>query len=350
MEKKKIAPTLKRKVTLADIALECGISKMSVSLALRKRHGVSEATRALVERKAKELGYRPDPELAALHRYRHNAATPHIQASLAWLDTSLRPAERPQRKEFELYWQGAKENAHQLGYRLERFNLADTPIQRIHTILTTRNIRGIILPPLHSEQASGLEAFDWSDFAVIRLGQTIPSPKTHYVASAQMKNTVMAFQQARQRGYQRIGYVGSRNDSRFFSAGYLWAQNAVPQTQRLPMLEIDPPIESRSKREALKSWLREHRPDAIITDKGALLPQLQNLGYRIPEDIGLATTSVHDTPIDAGIDQRPYEIGRTAIRLIASLIAEGSYGIPEYGDEMLVEGRWVDGSMLPSRP
>ena len=69
-----------------------------------------------------------------------------------------------------------------------------------------------------------------------------------------------------------------------------------------------------------------------------ILDMLENLGYRIPGDIGLATPSIHDTPIDAGIDQRPYEIGRTAIRILTALIAERSFGIPDCRSETLIEG------------
>lgn len=329
--------------------MECGISKMSVSLALRKKHGVSEKTRRRVEEKAKELGYHPDPELAALHRYRHNAKEKNIQATLAWFNTGPQSHPFRQNKEFDLYWEGAYANARQRGYRLEAFNLEKISAQRLKTILTTRNIRGILLPPQHDDRTAQLEHFDWSSFAIVRFGQTLSTPKTHYVASAHMMNTIMAFEQALQLGYKRIGYIGDFNYTKHFTAGYLWAQNKRPKEQRLPLLKITPPYHTKDKQHRLKSWLNQTRPDAILTDKKALPLALKNLGYRIPEDIGLVTTSIHDTPIDAGINQRPYDIGHAAIRLLTALISEKAFGIPEYCDEMLIEGRWVDGSMLPKR-
>ena len=95
--------------------------------------------------------------------------------------------------------------------------------------------------------------------------------------------------------------------------------------------------------------MAEVQPDAILTDSNDVSTMLKNLGYRIPEDVGLATTSIHDTQIDAGIDQRPFEIGRAAVRILTALIAERSFGLPDCINETLIEGQWVDGSMMPPR-
>lgn len=49
-----------KKVTLKDIAIELGITKVSVSKALRDHPDISSKTRIQVKEKAKELGYRPN--------------------------------------------------------------------------------------------------------------------------------------------------------------------------------------------------------------------------------------------------------------------------------------------------
>jgi hypothetical protein len=72
-------------------------------------------------------------------------------------------------------------------------------------------------------------------------------------------------------------------------------------------------------------------------------------GYRVPDDIGLATTTVLDTPIDAGIDQNSREVGRTAMLAAISLINDNDRGIPQVCRDILVEGRWVDGKTLPRK-
>jgi hypothetical protein len=134
-----------------------------------------------------------------------------------------------------------------------------------------------------------------------------------------------------------------------FGVGYYWAQKTVPSGQQLAPLLLDRAHSVERQQEELEAWIRETRPDAVLTDKGEIPEMMNNLGYRIPEDIGLATTSIHDTPIDAGIDQRPFEIGRAALRMLSALITERSFGIPDCRNEILIEGKWVDGSMMVPR-
>ncbi|MFF1879693.1 LacI family DNA-binding transcriptional regulator [Leifsonia sp. NPDC058230] len=52
--------------TIADVAARAGVSKMAVSFALNGRPGVSEETRARVERAAADLGWRPNSAARSL--------------------------------------------------------------------------------------------------------------------------------------------------------------------------------------------------------------------------------------------------------------------------------------------
>lgn len=63
---------VRKKVTLADVARESGVSQATVSLALRNKPGVGEETREQVLQVAYRLGYpvddvRPDPQLEGVH-------------------------------------------------------------------------------------------------------------------------------------------------------------------------------------------------------------------------------------------------------------------------------------------
>ena len=99
----------------------------------------------------------------------------------------------------------------------------------------------------------------------------------------------------------------------------------------------------------LSTWLKRVRPDAILTDIPEVRQWLSNVGYRVPEDIGLATLTVLDGNADAGIDQNSLEIGRAAVQMLISLIHHNERGLPAICRELLIEGKWVDGSTLPSR-
>lgn len=337
-----------RRVTLRDIAKALGISHVTVSAALRNRTGASEATKIRVRKKAEEMGYMPDPMLAALSLYRQTSKEKPVQSTLAWINPWQPPERLRQYHEFDLYWEGAADTAKRLGFRLEEFVTADLPMRRLDTILKTRHIQGLLLPPIW-RKISDWKEFSWSEYATVCLSRTITYPKTHFVTSAQNANTMMAFERTRKLGYQRIGFVCEFWRKRFFGIGYSWAQRKLPPDQRLPLLAMEPNITNAQQKKLIKQWIEETKPDAIITDNKQLPDVIQELGYRVPEDIGLVTTSIHDTPIDAGIDQNPEEIGRAAVRTVVSLLNERKFGIPEIVNEILIEGKWVDGLLLPPR-
>lgn len=334
-------------VTLRDIAAELGVSHVSVSKALRNLPGVSDVLKSKIKAKADAMGYVPDPLLASLSRYRKNDQPFPIQSQLAWLNPWSDSVPTRERKEFDLYWDGAVDSAQRLGYHIESFTALEFSVVRLQGIFKARSIQGILIPPLRAPIVE-LEQFDWSNFAVVRFGQANSGLKMHSVGSSQVENTILAWKRIRGLGYKRIGFVCEYFPSRFFGAGYDWAQRQLKEDQRLPLLAFDPADEFERQQSIFASWLSKCVPDAILTDNSETYEMLQNLGYRIPEDIGLATTSIHDTSINAGIDQCPYQIGRAAVRMLTGLIAERSCGLPDQCNETLIVGKWSGGAMLPN--
>lgn len=341
-------PGERKRVTLRDIAKELGVSHVTVSKALRNQSGASPELKARIRKKADEMGYQPDPMLAALSHYRKTSTTHPVQASLAWINTWPEPEQLREFKEFDLYWQGAEASAQRFGFRLQEFQTAEIPLPRLHSILKARNIQGILIPPL-ADLTDEWMSFPWADFATVRLGRSTHYPETHFVTGAQTADTILAFNRSRELGYKRIGFVCEYLYMRFFGVGFTWAQKQCPKDEQIPLLSLKVEDSLEKQQRALGKWIKKNHPDAILTDNSGMLEMLTNLGYRIPEDVGLATMSIHDTPIDAGINQKPFEIGRTAVRTLVSLINEHSFGIPETLNEILIEGNWVDGSMLPRR-
>ncbi|MDF7801249.1 LacI family DNA-binding transcriptional regulator [Pontiellaceae bacterium B1224] len=337
-----------RRITMKDIARELGISHVAVSYALRNLNEVSEDTRQRVLKKAEEMGYVSDPLLSVLSRYRLDSKNKPIQAELAWINSWDRPEELYEHAEFKLYWDGATASAKRFGFELVKFNAAEIPLKRLESILKARNIKGILMAPLEASELDW-STFSWNDFATVRFGRTIPQPETHFVSSAQINNTILAFNKTHELGYQRIGLACDWLKYRFFGIGFAWAQQHVSVEQQLPTLSLEHTDSFEKKKQKLNNWIKKTNPDAIITDSPELPLMLENLGYRIPEDIGLATLSINDTPIDTGINQEPFDMGRAAVRQIVALLSENNFGLPENRHETLIGGTWVDGSMLPPR-
>ncbi len=337
-----------RRVTMKDIARELGISHVSVSYALRNASGVSEETRRRVKAKAEEMGYVSDPLLSVLSHYRMNSKTKPLHAEIAWVNTWRAPEKLRQHREFDLYWEGALASANRAGFKLQEFNTAEIPLHRLQSIFKARNIRGVLLAPLEDSNQDW-SAYTWADFATVRFGRTIPEPETYFVSSAQVNNTILAFNQMHELGYERIGYAGEWVRYRYFGIGFSWVQQQLPANLRLPLLSLDAVNHPAKTEAAINRWIQKNKPDAILTDVPAMPQILKNLGYRVPDDIGLATTSIQDTTIDAGIDQMPYDIGSAAVRTLIALLSNHIRGVPETRNETLIGGKWIHGSMLPPR-
>lgn len=345
-------PADQPRVTLREIARRLDISHTTVSRALQNDRRITEAVRQQVQRAAKEMGYQPDPMLAALAHYRRGKTEHPITAALAWVNTWPEPKKLRRFQEFDLYWQGAAAEAARSGYRLEELNCPqDLPPARLQEVLRARGIRGILLPPGWAGHTPDWGNFDWNDFSVVRFGHSIEVPATHLVSGDQLSNGLLAFEQIRQRGYQRIGMaMWKTQGTRLvrFSAGYLYGQLQVPAKFRLPPLmleEASPAVDERR----LLDWLKKNRPDAILTDILSLPQMLAKAGYRVPQDLGLAALSVLDGGISAGIFQNSDEIGAAAVQQLISLIHHHQRGIPENPRELLIRGRWVDGASLPRK-
>ncbi|MCB1129864.1 MAG: LacI family DNA-binding transcriptional regulator [Verrucomicrobiae bacterium] len=339
------------RTSIRDIARHLGVSHATVSLALRNNPRISEAVREKVRMAADELGYQPDPMLQALASYRRTKGGTPVSAGLAWINawestTALRGFQ-----EFDLYWKGASTAARKHGYSLEEFRLdKECGSNRLNQILTARGICGILLPPQHPHPE--WSDFPWERYSVVRFGRSLRTPECHVVTADQVANTMLAFVRLRELGYTRIGFVDSRETTvkrgQMFQAGFLLAQTDVAKSERIPVLDINhAPNSGRHVRVA--KWLRQHKVDAILTGLSELPTILTKAGIRVPDDVALAGTTILDTPISAGINQHPEEIGRVGLLMLKSLINDGARGIPPIFRQIQVEGSWSDGDSAPPR-
>jgi DNA-binding LacI/PurR family transcriptional regulator len=343
-------------ITQADIARALGVAVSTVSRALKNDPTIPEKRRQSIQTMAEKMGYRPNSLAATLAHWKWNIPRSVVHSSLAWLNLWPNPNWPRGVGEFSKYYEGASEAAKMMGYRLEEFVLNErmSPA-RLEKVLVTRGITGVFIPPQrYSPDWSG---FHWDNFSIVRFGRSCATPLSHLVAGDQVSTTKHAFQKIEARGYLRIGFVTGGWAIRrgaLVKAGALLHQSELPKNRQIPSLvfeETNAPWEQRYPRyvTALAHWMGKNKPDAIFTDVGELRRMLSDAGYLVPKDVSLANYSVFDGDADAGIDQNAAEIGRVGTLMMVSLINTYDRGIPAIPREVLVPGKWVDGSTLPTR-
>lgn len=341
-----------KRVTIYDIAARIGVSHATVALALRNHHRISEKRRKQVQQVAAKMGYAPDPMLASLASYRAQMQPAKMQNVVAWINHWEQPEKlRGAHREFEAYWQGAEKAARRFGYRLEEIRWESKfTARRFEQILLTRAIRGVLIPPHQTPPDWG--DFGWTKFSVIRFGLSVPTPDSHLVTSDQLRAVLMAVKKINDLGYQRIGLVVPEDSDRKLGGNFIGGFSSAQQFYQLAIL---PPLlteesfylhQPEKAMKLLDKWLTRYRPDALLNSVAILPQMLRKLGYRIPQDIAVAGTSI-DVPLDAGIDQHSEAIGRMAVEMLVSQINLNERGEPTDPARILIESRWRDGSSLP---
>jgi DNA-binding LacI/PurR family transcriptional regulator len=337
------------RITQKTVARAAKVDPSTVCLALNNSPHLPAETRDRIMAIAEKLGYRRDPMLGALAAYRRSTAAPAFHGVLAWIVNSAGGYNWRLPPEYRDYHAGALTAASHLGYQLVTLDLNDysSNPKRLNGVLRARNIRGILVCP--QPQAHTLLDLKIEDLSAVTFGYTVQSPLLHMVSSHHYAAIRETLGELRARGYRRIGYAipQSHNErlDQNYMAGYLLEQSAWPVGERLP------PFIGEPRLGPFRSWLRNARPDALVTTHYVFPEMVAALGIKTPEKLGLAIISLAESVRDyAGIDEDSREVGRVAIGLLASLVERGEKGLPARPQRVLVRGIWREGRTLRVRP
>ena len=334
------------KATLAEIAQTIGVSKMTVSRALRGERHVKSALAAEIRTTAERLGYIPDPEVARLMTHLRQSRSVQSRQTLAFLWSEPSPI-RTRTPWSRLLVSGAPQRAAELGYQLESFELLPGGLTsaRLASILEHRGIRGLIIAPLLSRRRGHLR-LPWEKFSTVVIGLGYTSPALNRVHHHHFLGMMTALRQLRRAGYQRIGFCASSVlDKRMFgawSASFL-IHHPLGAASATELMHLPRDVQ----RSSFLKWCEKARPDALLDSGNNLSSWVQSLAEtRRPH---LATLSWNaEQPGIPGLDQRPEALGRAAIDQLSSQLHQNEQGIPAYAKTLMLEGIWRP-SVIPTQ-
>lgn len=339
--------------TLEDVARRAGVHRSTVSLALRNSPRIRPEVRAKIQEIAREIGYRVNPLVATLMRSRRTGRkVKHI--CLAYVTNyPTRYGWRPPHHDRPDFFPGAQARAEELGYKLEHFWLGEpgmTP-QRMSDILSRRAITGVLigrLPPGHSS----IELC-WDRFAAVALGYTLRTPALHHVAEDAFTAVTDLFEQCLARGYRRPGFFEAEiDDSPRWADRLIGAfqrqQLNLPKRDQIPLCRFSPGPDFREK---FLAWVRRWQPDAIISSRGQpTCDWLRAAGYRVPQDIGLATLiNNHPEQGVSGVYSDPHHLGALATEMVVGMLHRGETGLPRDPHFIFLPGVWRDAGTLRAK-
>lgn len=337
------------RIRLKDVAKKARLSVSAVSMALKNDRSMARSTVERVKKIAHEMGYSPDPALSALSAYRSRLRVQN-HFSVLGLITNWREREgwsgQPQQQEVI---RGAKERALELGYTLQEFWAQEQGVssKRFNQILRSRGIRGLILAPFENND-DGLE-LDWNQFSVVTISRPSRFTQFHHVVQNHYMDMILCWRKLSERGYQRVGLVVQNEiDVRWsyqWDAAHLLSQtHSVPTEDRIPVLRV----EGEDDHELIRQWIKEHRPQVVVSRCHHFLEVIKREGLRIPDDMAYISLNVNEDIENAtGIRHRRDLLGATAVDVLNSLLHRNHKGPNEVSLGTQVDGIWHEGTTLP---
>lgn len=342
------------RATLRQIAEAAQVSATTVSLALRNHPRIPSSTRLKIQALGRQLGYFPNPSVAALMTQVRAGNSVSYRETLAWLNPfdhadPYGNKNLPALAYSQKLWEGAVLRAGQLGYALDTFWLRAPNMtgRRMSAVLGARGVRGVLIPPL--PQPYGHLSLNWPEFSVTALSYTMARPQFHRVVPDHHHNIQTILRRLRHRGYQRIGLLlPPRHDERLenrFRSTFCFHQQNVPIRHRLPIL-ICP---EKALKTTCAAWLRKYRPDVVITlghFRDLRKIDLGDPAYSRNLGIVLIGCGAPRDRTFTVMDENPLRIAASAVDHLAGQLSRNERGIPDCPETVLIKGAWIEGQTL----
>ncbi len=338
---------------MTEIARAAGVSKNTVSLALRGSSRISQQTRDRIAGLAREMGYHSNPTVAHLMAELRQNRSPRFQATLAIINGNDDRMALLRHPTVPVYVEGCRRRAAQLGYTLDEFWLHEPEMSaaRWQSILRARNIRGMVFVGLmQRNRLPARLSVLWDEFPAVVTGVRTRDPALSFACSDHYALALTAFEKAMSMGCRRPalvldGVIDELIEGRF-TAGFLTGQSRFLE-RHLHTRPFHDVAASRKDLAIFSDWLDRTRPDVIFTLYHEVERWLQELGRRVPDDIGLVQYEWRANHGDwAGMDQRNDLVGEAAVDMLISMIHHNERGVPEHPRATLIGSHWVDGSTV----
>ncbi len=338
-----------RRVRLKDIAEAANLSVAAVSMALKNDSTMAPKTIERVKKLAKSMGYAPDPALSALSAYRSRLKVQNQFSVIGlvsnWSNKNSWTGKANQKEVIR----GAEARAQQLGYSLQHFWAREQGIspRRFSEILRARGIRGLILAPF--EDNDDQLDLEWKHFSVVTISRPTHYTLFHHVVQNHYMDMLKCWEKLAERGYKRVGLVVQQEiDQRWsnqWDAAHIFSQQQVGNpSDAIPILRVKGDDDLQSIRE----WLRQHRPQVVISRCHHFLDAVKRERLRIPDDIAYISLNVNEDIKNAtGIRYRRDVLGASAVDVLNSLLQRNHKGPNDVSLGTQVDGIWQEGETLP---
>ncbi|WOO42454.1 LacI family DNA-binding transcriptional regulator [Rubellicoccus peritrichatus] len=338
--------------SMADVAKAAGVSKNTVSLALRKDPQIPDKTQKRIQRMAEKLGYQRNAVVSELMVRMRRTRQPGFQAVLGLINANADPKAFTNHPTIPVYVDGVRRTASTLGYAIDSFWLHDPELRgkSFLRILKSRSIRGLLIVGLMKENKLPSHFQPLIDaFPCIVTGVRTRNPALSFVCADHHMLVNEAVAQVAALGYKRPGMIIDAGIDRLverrFSAGFQAGREAAQMTSSpIPMLDFKV---AEKERRHFWNWYENYRPDVVFTLYNTVHKWLKEAKIHAPKDIGLVQLEWRSSePKWAGMNQHNDVTGEAAVEMLEGMIHRDESGAPEFPRSMLIGSTWMSGTTV----
>ena len=316
---------------MRDVAKAAGVSRMTVSRALKKDSPISKETRERILKVVREMNYVPDQMAGSLTTKRSG-----FVAVLVPSLNNLHFAETVQALTKELEGIGQQVLLGYTDYSKQREeNLVETMLRR-------RPEAVVLSYDGHSDRT--VELLSEANIPVIELWERPEDPLGHTIGFSNRAAASQMTEELIGRGYRNIAFLGEEDDDWTRGAGRRAGWRDAMQKAGLSAHRLvragKPPLSIEDGAGAVETLLSEF-PDTdcifCVSDPPAfgVLSSLRQMGRKVPEEIGVVgfgnfEVSRFSTPAITTIEVDPKRIGTTTGRLLAELLGGSEEAAPRH--------------------
>jgi DNA-binding LacI/PurR family transcriptional regulator len=223
---------------------------------------------------------------------------------------------------------------------------------RLGQILHARGIQGVVLSSF--AEGSAQVRFDWSKFAAVRIELQPVWPPFRTTAVDHVRAIQEAVREALRLGYGRPGFLLGHNWSELvedhWKMGFLWAQQALPAQDRIPIFLFKSHWRDLPREHRFKAWYTANRPDVLIGPYRQIEMRLGDLSLEVPRDVAVIDPFLESPhPFYAGILHNFEDVGARAVEDLVMAVSRNLRGIPKVMVRSYVDGFWQAGPSCPPR-
>lgn len=334
--------------TLRTLARSLGLSRTTISDALRGSPRVNPKTVERVREAAKAAGYERNPLTGTVMSLLRRSRSQKFRGVLAAIEVIDGPQPTHAVRYNESVLAGVSARANELGFMVERFELNPTGLRpgRLDTILHTRGIQAMVILP-----AAGfpdLASLSWQRYTAVYIDYFIDHPPLHCVCSDHYRSMITLLQQLHERGYRRPGlFMEITHDERLhfrWEGAFLALQKYLPKISAVPALRL-----ASVTRTGFETWFKKYDPDVVIGHSPEAMAWMKECGAQIPKTHGFVCLNSHRTNNDcAALDLQASQLGARATELVIGQLLHNEFGVPSQPSLTTIPAKLVEGPTLRS--